>query len=40
LALRRDLGEIFRELAKQKDSQLVEGHLSRATVYDTLKIFR
>ena len=26
-ALRRHLGEIFRELAKQKESQVVEGHL-------------
>ena len=26
-ALRRNLGEIFRELAKQKESQVVEGHL-------------
>ena len=26
-ALRQHLGEIFRELAKQKESQIVEGHL-------------
>jgi len=30
-ALRRHLGEIFRELAKQKESQVVEGHLMGIT---------
>ena len=25
--LRRELGEVFRELAKQKESRIVEGHL-------------
>ena len=37
-ALRRDLGEIFRELAKQKDSQVVEGHLMSDHVHMCLSI--
>ena len=37
-ALRRDLGEIFRELAKQKDSQVVEGHLMSDHVHICLSI--
>ena len=40
LALRRDLGEIFRELAKQKDSQVVEGHLMSDHVHMCLSIPR
>ena len=39
-ALRRDLGEIFRELAKQKDSQVVEGHLMSDHVHMCLSIPR
>ena len=38
LALRRDLGEIFRELAKQKDLQVVEGHLMSDHVHMCLSI--
>ena len=37
-ALRRHLGEIFRELAKQKDSQVVEGHLMSDHVHICLSI--
>jgi len=37
-ALRRHLGEIFRELAKQKDSQVVEGHLMSEHVHMCLSI--
>jgi putative transposase len=36
--LRRHLGEIFRELAKQKDSQVVEGHLMSDHVHMCLSI--
>ena len=36
--LRRHLGEIFRELAKQKDSQVVEGHLMADHVHMCLSI--
>lgn len=36
--LRRYLGEIFRELAKQKDSQVVEGHLMSDHVHMCLSI--
>jgi putative transposase len=39
-ALRRDLGEIFRELAKEKDSQVVEGHLMSDHVHMCLSIPR
>jgi putative transposase len=38
LALRRELGEIFRELAKQKDSQVVEGHMMSNHVHMCLSI--
>ncbi len=38
LAFRRDLGEIFRELARQKDSQVVEGHLMSDHVHMCLSI--
>jgi putative transposase len=37
-ALRLDLGDIFRELAKQKDSQVVEGHLMSDHVHMCLSI--
>ncbi len=37
-ALRRHLGEIFRELAKQKDSRIVEGHLMADHVHMCLSI--
>ena len=37
-ALRRHLGEIFRELAKQKDSQVVEGPLMADHVHKCLSI--
>jgi len=37
-ALRRHLGEIFRELAKQKESQVVEGHLMGDHVHMCLSI--
>jgi putative transposase len=37
-ALRRHLGEIFRELAKQKDSEVVEGHLMSDHVHMCLSI--
>ena len=37
-ALRRHLGEIFRELAKQKESQVVEGHLMGDHVHLCLSI--
>jgi putative transposase len=37
-ALRRDLGEIFHELAKQKDSKVVEGHLMGDHVHMCLSI--
>ena len=37
-ALRRHLGEIFRELAKQKESQVVEGHLRGDHVHMCLSI--
>jgi putative transposase len=36
--LRRHLGEIFRELAMQKDSQVVEGHLMSDHVHMCLSI--
>ena len=36
-ALRRHLGEILRELAKQKESQVVEGHLMGEHVHMCLK---
>lgn len=37
-ALRKDLGEIFKELAKQKEAQVVEGHLMRDHVHICLSI--
>ena len=37
-ALRRHLGEIFRDLAKQKESQVVEGHLMGDHVHMCLSI--
>ena len=37
-ALRRHLGEIFRELAKHKDSAVVEGHLMADYVHICLSI--
>jgi putative transposase len=37
-ALRRHLGEIFRELAKQRDSVVVEGHLMSDHVHICLSI--
>lgn len=37
-ALRRHLGEIFRDLAKQKESQVVEGHLMGNHVHMCLSI--
>jgi putative transposase len=37
-ALRRHLGEMFRELAKQKESQVVEGHLMGDHVHRCLSI--
>jgi putative transposase len=37
-ALRRRLGEIFRDLAKQKESQVVEGHLMGDHVHMYLSI--
>jgi putative transposase len=36
--LRRHLGEIFRELAKQKESEVVEGHLKGDHVHMCLSI--
>ena len=37
-ALRRHLGEIFRELAKHKDASVVEGHLMQDHVHMCLSI--
>jgi len=37
-ALRRHLGEIFRDLAKQKESRIVEGHLMGDHVHMCLSI--
>ena len=37
-ALRRHLGEIFKELALQRESQVVEGHLMRDHVHMCLSI--
>jgi len=41
--LRRELGEVFRELAKQKESKIEEGHLQQQEAedrrIDQLKLF-
>jgi putative transposase len=37
-ALRRDLGEIFKELAQHKESQVVEGHLMADHVHMCISI--
>ena len=37
-ALRKNLGEVFRELARHKESEVVEGHLMRDDVHMCLSI--
>ena len=36
--LRKDLGEVFHELARQKDSQILEGHLQQDHVHVLISI--
>ncbi len=36
--LREDLGEVFRQLAQQKESQILEGHLMSAHVHILIAI--